>query len=118
MNDVGHAHGEFERLCRRGFEEFGALALWNKSQAFGPTPEDALVIARALRREGNMDARRLAEQIEAAARAAHRDPVDRARRHRSGARSGEPCRRIDASQSLSAPLFARHRHFRGDRALE
>jgi len=35
-----------------------------------PQPEDALVIARALRIEGNLDARRLAEQIEQACRAA------------------------------------------------
>lgn len=35
-----------------------------------PTPEDALVVARALRIEGNLDARRLAERIEQACRAA------------------------------------------------
>jgi hypothetical protein len=35
-----------------------------------PTPEDALVVARALRTEGNLRARRLAEQIEQACRAA------------------------------------------------
>ena len=35
-----------------------------------PTPEDALVVARALRIEGNRDARVLAEQIEQACRAA------------------------------------------------
>ena len=36
----------------------------------GSTPADALVVARALRTEGNRDARRLAEQIERACRAA------------------------------------------------
>ena len=35
-----------------------------------PTPEDALVVARALRIEGDREARRLAEQIEQACRAA------------------------------------------------
>jgi hypothetical protein len=35
-----------------------------------PTPEDALVVARALRIEGNLQARRLAEQIEQVCRAA------------------------------------------------
>jgi hypothetical protein len=35
-----------------------------------PTPEDALVVARALRIEGDRAARRLAEQIEKACRAA------------------------------------------------
>lgn len=34
-----------------------------------PTQEDALVIARALRIEGDREARRLAEQIEQACRA-------------------------------------------------
>lgn len=35
-----------------------------------PTPEDALVIARALRIEGDREARALAEEIEKACRAA------------------------------------------------
>jgi hypothetical protein len=35
-----------------------------------PQPEDALVVARALRIEGNLAARRLAEQIEQVCRAA------------------------------------------------
>jgi hypothetical protein len=57
-------------LYRRAFAEFGIQALWNKRQLDAPTPEDALVIARALRIEGNREARRLAEQIEEACRAA------------------------------------------------
>jgi len=56
-------------LYRRAFREFGAHALWNKRLLEQPQPEDALVIARALRIEGNRDARRLAEQIEHACRA-------------------------------------------------
>jgi hypothetical protein len=61
---------EFVSLYRRAFQEFGTLALWNKRFLDEPQPEDALVIARALRIEGNLDARRLAEQIEQACRAA------------------------------------------------
>ena len=59
----------FASLYRRAFAEYGARALWNKRQLETPTPADALVIARALRVEGNRQARRLAEQIERACRA-------------------------------------------------
>ena len=52
------------RLC-----EFGARALWNKRLIEAPTKEDALVVARALRIEGNRAARELAEQIERACHA-------------------------------------------------
>jgi hypothetical protein len=45
--------------------------LWNRQPVADPSPDDALVVARALRREGDMNARRLAEDIEAAAHAAH-----------------------------------------------
>lgn len=58
-------------LYARAFREFGAMALWNLRQFENPTPEQALGITRALRIEGNMDARRLAEQIERVARADH-----------------------------------------------
>jgi hypothetical protein len=57
-------------LYRRAFEEYGAAALWNRRRLDAPTPADALVIARALRVEGDLGARRLAEEIEAAC-AAH-----------------------------------------------
>ena len=57
-------------LYRRAFAEYGTLALWNLRAFDAPTPEDALVVARALRIEGNLAARRLAEQIEQACRAA------------------------------------------------
>jgi hypothetical protein len=59
----------FVKLYRRAFREFGPLALWNKRCLDAPGPEDALVIARALRVEGNLEARRLAELIEEACRA-------------------------------------------------
>jgi hypothetical protein len=61
---------DFTRLYWRAFAEFGALALWNIRSFDEPTPEDALVVARALRTEGNLKARQLAEQIEQACRAA------------------------------------------------
>lgn len=54
---------------QRAFRDFGALALWNMRPLADPAPEDALVVARALRIEGNMAARRLAEDIERLARA-------------------------------------------------
>jgi hypothetical protein len=47
-----------------------ARALWNKRELETPTPADALVVARALRVERNCQARRLAEEIERACRAA------------------------------------------------
>ena len=64
------APADFVRLYRQAFEQFGAQALWNKRILEAPLPEDALVVARALRIEGNLEARRLAEQIEQACRAA------------------------------------------------
>jgi len=62
---------EFAILYSRAFAEFGTHALWNKRNLDAPTKEDALVVARALRIEGDRDARRLAEQIEQACGAAH-----------------------------------------------
>jgi hypothetical protein len=61
---------DYASLYRRAFRDYGTRALWNKRLLEEPTPEDALVIARALRIEGNLDARVLAEQIEQACRAA------------------------------------------------
>jgi len=61
---------DFINLYRRAFVEYGTLALWNKRLPDAPTKEDALVVARALRIEGDREARRLAEQIEQACRAA------------------------------------------------
>ena len=61
---------DFTHLYRRAFKEYGTRALWNKRVLAEPTKEDALVVARALRVEGNRAARQLAEQIERACRAA------------------------------------------------
>jgi len=60
----------FVILYRRAFEEFGAAALWSSRPVSDPTAEDALAITHSLRVEGNLEARRLAEQIEQACRAA------------------------------------------------
>jgi hypothetical protein len=60
--------GDLANLYRRAFAEYGTRALWNKRLIEQPTPEDALVVARALRIEGDRAARRLAEQIEKACR--------------------------------------------------
>jgi hypothetical protein len=61
---------EFVALYRLAFADFGAQALWNIRVFESPTPEDALVVARALRVEGDMKARFLAERIERVCRAA------------------------------------------------
>ena len=56
-------------LYRQAFADYGTWALWNKRALDHPEPADALVIARALRIEGDLAALRLAEQIEQACRA-------------------------------------------------
>jgi hypothetical protein len=61
---------DFPSLYRRAFRGYGTHALWNLRTLENPTKEDALVVARALRIEGNREARRLAEQIEQACLAA------------------------------------------------
>lgn len=66
---------DYRALYDLAFKIYGAAALWNKARLESPAPEHALVIARALRIEGDKGARRLAEAIERAvgdaARAAH-----------------------------------------------
>ena len=69
MNDQTTEAAGFISLYRRAFAEYGTQALWNKRLLDAPTQEDALVVARALRIEGDREARRLAEQIEQACRA-------------------------------------------------
>jgi len=61
---------DFASLYRRAFKDFGASALWSSRPVPDPTPEDALAITGSLRVEGDLHARRLAEQIEKACRAA------------------------------------------------
>ena len=57
-------------LYRQTFAEYGTRALWNKRLLEAPTPEDALLVARAYRIEGDREARRLAGEIEQACHAA------------------------------------------------
>jgi hypothetical protein len=61
---------DYRALYRHAFAAYGAAALWNKKLLDDPSPEHALVIARALRIEGDSGARRLAEEIEQAAKEA------------------------------------------------
>jgi hypothetical protein len=70
MNETPPVPEDLATLYRRAFAEYGTQALWNKRLLEAPTPEDALVIARALRIEGDRKARKLAEEIEKACRAA------------------------------------------------
>ena len=63
---------DFAALYRRAFRDFGASALWSSRPVPDPTPEDALAITRTLRVEGDLRARRLAEQLEQACRNAPR----------------------------------------------
>jgi hypothetical protein len=70
MNTEPAEPQDFVSLYRRAFEQFGASALWSSRLVPDPTPADALAITRSLRVEGNLQARRLAEQIEQACRAA------------------------------------------------
>lgn len=61
---------DFAVLYRLAFARYGTRALWNKRRVEEPTPQDALVVARALRIEGDRAARSIAEEIESACRAA------------------------------------------------
>jgi hypothetical protein len=55
---------EVRRLYHEAFRLYGSLALWNIREYEMPDAEQALGITRALRFEGNMHSRRLAEEIE------------------------------------------------------
>jgi hypothetical protein len=70
MADAPHEDETFVSLYRRAFAEYGTQALWNKCMLDEPTRDDALVVARALRIEGDRQARQLAEQLEQACRRA------------------------------------------------
>ena len=58
------------RLYHQAFRDFGGQALWSSRPTSNPTIGEALAITRSLRVEGDRNARRLAEQIEAGCRAA------------------------------------------------
>jgi hypothetical protein len=60
----------FLPLYERAFKKSGMIALWSSRPVPNPTPADALAITHSLRVEGNLEARRLAEEIEQACHAA------------------------------------------------
>ncbi len=62
--------GDYVSLYRDAFARYRAQCLWNMRSFDEPTPGDALAVARALRIEGDLPARFLAEQIEQACGAA------------------------------------------------
>jgi hypothetical protein len=64
------APDDIVRLYHQAFREFGTLALWSRRPSERPTIAQALVVADSLRREGTMQSRPLAVQIEEACRAA------------------------------------------------
>ncbi len=57
-------------LYREAFARFGVRSLWSRRPCAAPTIAQALVVAQSLRREGDMQTRPLAKQIEDACRAA------------------------------------------------
>jgi len=61
---------DWKALYHEAFRRYGAMCLWNVREFDDPEPGVALSTARQLRYEGNMEARRLAERIERAIRAA------------------------------------------------
>lgn len=65
------AQSDYISLYRQAFAEYRAHALWNMRVFDHPAPDDAMAVARALRVEGDLRARRLAEKIEQACHAAH-----------------------------------------------
>lgn len=66
---LAQASSGMRELYVRAFAEFGASALWNLQQLAEPVPVDILAVARQLRIEGDLTARRLAEEMEQLARA-------------------------------------------------
>lgn len=58
------------RLYREAFERSGVRPLWSRRPSATPTIAQALVVARPLRRDGDMRTRPLAIRIEDACRAA------------------------------------------------
>ncbi len=69
--DSPPADAELLRLYNLAFEKFRGRALWNMRRLEHPTVGEVLAITRALRVEGNLEARQLAEDIEGRARANH-----------------------------------------------
>lgn len=73
LRDLGQgrpAPADVVRLYRQAFADYRAQALWNLRQLDAPSIAQALLVAEAIRREGDLTAHRLAAEIEAACRAA------------------------------------------------
>ena len=70
MNEE-NVQGDFATLYAYAFDMYGARALWSRRRLDDPTPADTLGVARILRIEGDLAARRLTEEREAACLAAH-----------------------------------------------
>ncbi len=68
--DTEAVQADYLSLYKRAFAEYRAHALWYMRALDHPSVEDALTVARALRANGDLPARRLAEQIEQACHAA------------------------------------------------
>lgn len=64
-----------KELYDEAFSRFRSAALWNLRQLTSPEPEDVLVVAKRLRTDGNMDARRLAERIESITNGSNQPPA-------------------------------------------
>lgn len=72
MTDTPQVPAEdFATLYRSAFAQYGTQALWNLRAIKDPTLADALAIVKALRTNGGMEGRRLAERIEEVCRAPH-----------------------------------------------
>lgn len=59
-----------EQLYTHAWTHYAGRCLWNVRQAQTPTVADYKATARALKAKGDMQARRLADRLEEAARAA------------------------------------------------
>ena len=55
---------EWKWLYHEAFRQYRVLCLWDMSEAEDPSPEAAYAVMRKLRAEGNLEARRLATQLE------------------------------------------------------
>jgi len=103
-------------LYRQAFEQFGARALWSSRPVPLPTIADALAITRGLRVEGDRNARRLAERIEAACHAAPQVMEQRQSRPPRDTRSLEALKDLGSGRPapnnvarLYGEAFAEHR---------
>lgn len=61
---------DWRALYDEAFERFHLRALWSYTRGDDPTPEIAMAIGRALRRQGDLEAWRLGARLERACRAA------------------------------------------------